>query len=66
MGLPHRPLLREVSGAHDDQLGQHIGIGTCCTDCFRKIGRRADAFVSHLPQIDDWLDSTGTITGCLL
>jgi hypothetical protein len=66
MGLPHRLLLREVSGAHDDELAAHIGIGTCCTDCFRKFGRRADAFVSHLPQIDDRLDSTGTITGWLL
>ena len=28
MGLPHRPLLREVSGAHDDELAAHIGMLT--------------------------------------
>ena len=28
LGLPHRPLLREVSGAHDDQLAAHIGMLT--------------------------------------
>ena len=28
MGLPHRPLLREVSGAHDNELAAHIGMLT--------------------------------------
>jgi AraC family transcriptional regulator len=28
LGLPHRPLLREVSGAHDEELAAHIGMLT--------------------------------------